>query len=105
MKHFHRAILEVDEANDQVQLMVFQAGLTTKDFIFSLARPHYNDRPLVQSPEVHERKGRINGKWDRWQAKDGRNRSNTKIRRERMVPPIKRMTKKVRRPILDRQVF
>ena len=38
MKCFSRAILEVDEAYDQVQLMAFQAGLTTKDFIFSLAK-------------------------------------------------------------------
>ena len=38
MKHFNRAILEVDEADNQVQLMAFQAGLMTKDFIFSLAK-------------------------------------------------------------------
>ena len=34
VKHFNQAILEVDEADDQVQMMAFQAGLTTKDFIF-----------------------------------------------------------------------
>ena len=38
MKHFNQAILEVDEADDQVQMMAFQAGLTTKDFIFQLAK-------------------------------------------------------------------
>ena len=34
---------------------------------------NYNDRPPVQSLEVHERRGCINGKWNRWKAKDGRN--------------------------------
>lgn len=38
MKRFSQAILEVDEADDQVQLTAFQAGLMTKDFIFSLAK-------------------------------------------------------------------
>ena len=36
MKCFNQAILKVDEVNDQVQLMAFQASLMTKDFIFSL---------------------------------------------------------------------
>ena len=36
MKRFNQAILKVDEVDDQVQLMAFQASLMTKDFIFSL---------------------------------------------------------------------
>ena len=36
MKCFNQAILKVDEVDDQVQLMAFQASLMTKDFIFSL---------------------------------------------------------------------
>ena len=38
MKRFNQAILEVDKADDQVQLTAFQICLTTKDFIFSLAK-------------------------------------------------------------------
>ena len=38
LKRFNRAILEVDVADDQVQLMAFQVGLMTKDFIFLLAK-------------------------------------------------------------------
>ena len=36
MKRFNQAILKVDEVDDQVQLMAFQASLMIKDFIFSL---------------------------------------------------------------------
>ena len=38
VKCFTQAILEIDEANNQVQLMTFQASLMTKNFIFSLAK-------------------------------------------------------------------
>lgn len=38
VKRFNWAILEVDKEDDQVQLTAFQANLTTKDFIFSLAK-------------------------------------------------------------------
>ena len=38
MKCFNQAILEVDEAGNQVQLTIFQAGLMAKYFIFSLAK-------------------------------------------------------------------
>ena len=38
VKRFNRAIFEVDEIDDQVQLTAFQADLMTKDFIFLLAK-------------------------------------------------------------------
>ena len=38
VKRFNREILEVDEAHDQVLLIDFQAGLTSKDFIFAMAK-------------------------------------------------------------------
>jgi len=38
MKRFNREVLEVDEAEDQVQLMTFKAGLRSKEFIVALAK-------------------------------------------------------------------
>jgi len=38
VKCFTQAILEIDEADDQVQLTAFQASLMTKNFIFLLAK-------------------------------------------------------------------
>ena len=38
MKHFTRATLEVDEANDKVQLTTFKAGLKSREFMVSLAK-------------------------------------------------------------------
>ena len=35
---FTRGILEVDEADDQVQLMTFKAGLKSREFMVSLAK-------------------------------------------------------------------
>ena len=36
--HFTRGILEVDEADDKVQLTTFKAGLKYRDFVVSLAK-------------------------------------------------------------------
>ena len=38
MKQFTREILEVEEADDMVQLMTFKAGLKFRDFVVSLAK-------------------------------------------------------------------
>lgn len=38
MKHFNQVILEVDKADDQVQLTAFQDSLTAKYFIFDMAK-------------------------------------------------------------------
>ena len=38
MKRFTRETLEVDEANDKVQLTTFKAGLKSKEFVASLAK-------------------------------------------------------------------
>ena len=38
MKRFTRETLEVDEANDKVQLTTFKAGLRSKDLVASLAK-------------------------------------------------------------------
>ena len=38
MKHFTRATLEVDEANDKVQLTTFKAGLKSREFMVSLTK-------------------------------------------------------------------
>ena len=38
MKHFNKAMLEIDEANDQVIMTTFQAGLNNPDLIFSLGK-------------------------------------------------------------------
>ena len=38
VKRFNREILEVDEADDLVLLIDFQAGLTSEDFIFAMAK-------------------------------------------------------------------
>ena len=35
---FTQGILEVDEANDKVQLTTFKAGLKSRDFVVSLAK-------------------------------------------------------------------
>ena len=36
MKRFNREVLEVDEAEDQVQLTTFKAGLRSKEFVVAL---------------------------------------------------------------------
>ena len=36
VKHFNKAILEINEADDQVIMTTFQAGLNNPDLIFSL---------------------------------------------------------------------
>ena len=38
MKRFTRETLEVDEANDKVQLTTFKAGLRSRDLVASLAK-------------------------------------------------------------------
>ncbi|XP_023895558.1 uncharacterized protein LOC112007447 [Quercus suber] len=38
VKWFNKAVLEIDEANDQVIMTTFQAGLNNPDFIFSLGK-------------------------------------------------------------------
>ena len=38
MKRFTRETLEVDEADDKVQLMTFKAGLRSRDLVASLAK-------------------------------------------------------------------
>ena len=38
MKRFTRKTLEVDEANDKVQLTTFKAGLRSKDLVASLVK-------------------------------------------------------------------
>ena len=36
--HFTRGILELDEADDKVQLMTFKVGLKSREFMVSLAK-------------------------------------------------------------------
>ena len=38
MKHFTQETLEVDEADDKVQLTTFKAGLKSREFLVSLAK-------------------------------------------------------------------
>ena len=38
VKRFNKAILEIDEADDQVIMTTFQAGLNNLDLIFSLGK-------------------------------------------------------------------
>ena len=38
VKHFNKAVLEIDEANNQVIMMIFQAGLNNPDLVFSLGK-------------------------------------------------------------------
>ena len=38
VKRFNKEILEVDEVDDQVLLIDFQARLTSEDFIFAMAK-------------------------------------------------------------------
>lgn len=38
MKRFNRAVLEINEANDQVIMTTFQAGLIDPDLVFSLGK-------------------------------------------------------------------
>ena len=38
VKRFNWEVLEVDEAEDQVQLMTFKAGLRSKEFVVALAK-------------------------------------------------------------------
>ena len=38
MKRFTRETLEVDKANDKMQLMTFKVGLKSREFVLSLAK-------------------------------------------------------------------
>ena len=38
VKRFNREVLEVDEAEDKVQLIMFKAGLRSKEFVVVLAK-------------------------------------------------------------------
>ena len=38
VKHFTKETLEVDDANDKVQLTTFKVGLKSKEFVVSLAK-------------------------------------------------------------------
>ena len=38
MKRFNKAVLEIDEVDDQVIMMTFQVGLNNPDLIFSLGK-------------------------------------------------------------------
>lgn len=38
VKRFNREVLEVDEAENQVQLTMFNAGLRSKEFVVALAK-------------------------------------------------------------------
>ena len=38
MKCFNKAVLKIDEANDQVIMMTFQAGLNNPDLVFPLGK-------------------------------------------------------------------
>ena len=38
MKRFNKVVLEIDEANDQVIMTTFQAGLNNPDLLFSLGK-------------------------------------------------------------------
>ena len=70
MKRFNQAILKVDEVDDQVQLMAFQASLMTKDFIFSLDKTLlttmidllFKAHKYMNREDVLMTKG-IDGKW------------------------------------------
>ena len=70
MKRFNQAILKVDEVDDQVQLMTFQASLMTKDFIFSLDKTLlttmidllFKAHKYMNREDVLMTKG-IDGKW------------------------------------------
>ena len=45
--HFTREILEVDKADDKVQLITFKAGLKSREFVVSLAK-----NPLKMMAEI-----------------------------------------------------
>ena len=58
MKCFNKAILEIDEVDDQVIMTTFQARLNNPDLIFSLGKtPPTSNRSVIQGSEVHERGG------------------------------------------------
>ena len=42
MKQFNKEVLEVDEAEDKVQLTIFKADFKSKEFVVTLAKNHPN---------------------------------------------------------------
>ena len=38
MKRFHKAVLKIDKADDQVIIMTFQVGLNNPNLVFSLGK-------------------------------------------------------------------
>ena len=40
MKRFNKVVLEIDEADEQVIMMTFQARLNNLDLVFSLGKTH-----------------------------------------------------------------
>ena len=63
VKRFTRETLEVDEADDKVQLTTFKAGLRSRDLVASLTKNPLtheesskdDGRDALESTEVHER--------------------------------------------------
>ena len=59
VKRFNKAVLEIDEADDQVIMKTFQAELNNPNLVFSLGKtlPTSMTDLLFKSSEVHERRG------------------------------------------------
>lgn len=63
---FNREVLEVDEAEDHVQLTMFKAGLRSKEFVVALAKSLLVDRFAYKSSKVHENGGHFGSNKGRW---------------------------------------
>ena len=70
VKHFNKAVLEIDEANNQVIMMIFQAGLNNPDLVFSLGKTPpttMTDLPFKAQKYMNRddalTMNRVEGKW------------------------------------------
>ena len=77
---FTRGMLEVDEADDKVQLMTFKAGLKSRDFVASLAK----NPPKMMAKALLKAQKYMNAE-EALVAIDGAEKTRKRRRRRRMI--------------------
>ena len=83
MKHFNKVVLEIDEADNQVIMTTFQAGLNNLDLIFSLGKMPptsmtdllFKAQKYMNGEDALTMKG-LTGKWKKDEPGDSHGKKN-----------------------------
>ena len=108
IKCFNKAVLEIDEAKDQVIMMTFQAGLNNPNLIFSLGKtpPTTMTDLLFKAQKYMNREDALTANGvDGKRGMEEIDELQHKKKEKKDHSPSQRMTTKIRRYIQDRQVF